>query len=283
MNGNARHPGAAPAATSPGAAVRVTASPVADVEFAWTETPQLSIVIVTYGTGTVLERCVDDLAASLAADRIDAEVIVVDNPHPERGSWAGDRLRLTTSGIRIVRPGTNLGFGGGNNLGVGIARSERICLLNPDVFVRPGQFATLLEVADRHPDDIVAPAFVWPDGSVQEYGFRLLADGSPRAVEEPGADFDYCSAACWLLSTSMFAELGGFDDVFHPAYYEDVDFVFRARTAGREIHLVDEVRVVHAVHSELSSGWGEPTVDAGRQRQRFVERWGHLLADRPPS
>ena len=262
--------------------VALTASPAARARFGWSDAPELSVVIVTYGTGSVLDRAIVDLAAAIAADGLDAEVIVVDNPHPVRGSWAGDRLRLTTSGVRLVRATENLSFGGGNNLGVSLCRASLVCLLNPDVFVRPGDLRRLVEAARRHDGDIVAPAMLWPDGTVQEYGFRLLADGSTRAVEEPTDDgYDYCSAACWVLPSALFADLGGFDEAFHPAYYEDVDFVLRARARGRAIHLVPDVKVIHAAHSVLTSGWAEAIPDVSRQRAVFVERWAEVLAGRP--
>lgn len=263
-------------------AVSLTASPAPRATFAWTDTPELSVVIVTYGTGHVLERTVTDLASALDGDDLDAEVIVVDNPDPIRGTWAGDRIALATDGVRLVRASENLGFGGGNDLGVSIARASLVCLLNPDVFLQPGDLRRLVDAARRHDGDIVAPAMLWPDGAVQEFGFRLLADGSTRAVEQPTDDgYDYCSAACWLLPKALFDELDGFDEAYHPAYYEDVDFVLRARQRGRTIHLVHDVQVVHAAHSELSSGWTEAVPDVSRQRSLFVERWADLLAGRP--
>jgi GT2 family glycosyltransferase len=155
-------------------------------------------------------------------------------------------------------------------------------LLNPDVFLQPGDLRRLVEAARLHDGDIVAPGFLWPDGTVQEFGFRLLADGSTRAVEQPTDDgYDYCSAACWVLPKALFDELDGFDRAFHPAYYEDVDFVLRAKQQGRSIRLIDDVQVVHAVHSGTASGWTEAIPDVSRQRAVFAERWADLLADRP--
>lgn len=263
-------------------AVAVTASPAPIVRFPHVAEPSLSIVIVTYGTGSVLDRCIADLSSAIDADDLAAEVIVVDNPHPVRGTWAGDRLRVSTDGIRIVRAATNLGFGGGNNVGVSVARAPRVCLLNPDVYLAAGQLARLVDVSERHPADIVAPAFVWPDGTPQEFGFRVLANGETRAIAEHGSSTpDYVSAACWVVGTAVFESLGGFDEIFHPAYYEDVDFVFRARARGHAMRLVDDVRVVHAAHSTTTSGWSADVPDVSRQRAMFVERWSELLSDRP--
>lgn len=261
------------------AAVVVTASPVPAATFPWVDEPKLSIVTVTYGTGRVLDRCVGQLAAALAADGLDAEVIAVDNPHPVRGSAAGDRLCIGTNGIRLVRAPENLGFGGGNNLGVRVARAGLICLLNPDVFVRPGELRRLVDAATAAPDAIVAPGFLHADGTVQELGSRLLANGETRPFLESGShEVDYASAACWLLHRQVYVAVGGFDPVFHPAYYEDVDFVLRARERGVDLEVVDDVRLLHAHQSSTS----EPP-DVTRQREAFMARWSELLGTRPPT
>ena len=53
------------------------------------------------------------LGASVAADGIAAEVIVVDNDHPHRGHAAGNRVAISSRGVRLIQPTANLGFGGG--------------------------------------------------------------------------------------------------------------------------------------------------------------------------
>lgn len=253
--------------------VSVTASPAPVLRFRHVDRPDLTVVIVTYGTGLVLERCLHDLHDALGEGDLAAEIIVVDNLHPERGTWAGDRVRLLTEGVRIVRATTNLGFAAANNLAVGIARAARLCLLNPDVFLRRGQLEELVAASEHAESAIVAPGLVWPDGTAQEFGCRVLADGDTRPILEPG-EFqpDYASAACWVLPVTLFTTVGGFDEQYHPAYYEDVDFVFRARELGYELQVVDHVLVEHAHRS------GSITVpDVSRQRARFVERWSSSL------
>ena len=261
----------------PDAVTRVvtTAAPDPLARFEWSEAPDVSIVIVTFGTGPVLERCM--VALSGALDGIAAEVIVVDNLHPELGSWAGDRLCLLTDGVRLVRTGANLGFGGGNGVGVELARSDTLCLMNPDVVVATGQLERLLSVSAADRSTLVAPGFANLDGSVQELGARLISNGETRPVVEVGAhDVDYASAACWVFDRHLFDAVGGFDPVFHPAYYEDVDFVLRAGELGFGLTIVDEVLVVH----EQRASTGRPP-DVERQRAAFLARWGDLVATRP--
>jgi len=253
----------------------VTASPSPLISVPWVDEPDVSVVVVTYGSGLILESCL--AAVSVVAADLSAELIVVDNLHPELGSWVGDRLCLGTEGVRLVRTGDNLGFGGGNAAGIAAARSDTICLLNPDALLEPGQLDRLIEALGDRTDLIVAPGFVNLDGSIQELGQRLVSSGEPRSIREPGSHApDYASAACWVLRRELFELLDGFDPIYHPAYYEDVDFVLRAKALGCELEVVADVLVAHEQRAALDAHH-----DDSRQRAVFVDRWAQLLAERP--
>lgn len=257
-----------------------TASPAAIASFPAVERPRVSIVIVTFGTGTLVVSCLERLAGAIAVDGLAAEVIVVDNRHPRRGNATADLVTIATSGVRLVTSPVNLGFGGGTSRGVAVASGELLCLLNPDVEVVPGQLAAL---ADRVAGSrrLVVPGFVRPDGSVLERGARLLRNGETRFITDADAHLyraQYGSAACWMLPRAEFDRLDGFDEAFHPAYYEDVDFALRFVADGGEIVIADDVEMVH--HHQGST---TEAPDVGRQRLAFVERWSELLAGCPTS
>jgi len=259
------------------AVVRVTDSPVPRVTFPWVERPELSIVIVAFGTGLVLDHCLDSLGASVAADGIAAEVIVVDNDHPHRGHAAGNRVAISSRGVRLIQPTANLGFGGGNNAGAAAARAAMLAFVNPDVIVSSGQLRSLLDAARSKPDLISAPALIFPDGSLQELGMRIIDDGDTRPILQAGSHTpDYASAACWFLSSKLFSRLGGFDLAYHPAYYEDVDFALRAAELGGGTQVVDSVRVVHEQYGSATS-----PPDVSKQQQVFLNRWKSVVASRP--
>ena len=258
--------------------VRVTASPVPRVVIPWVDEPELSVVIVAFGTGLALDRCLGSLGASITADEIAAEVIVVDNAHPQRGHAAGNRTAIASRGVRLIQPSTNLGFGGGNNAGVAVARASTLALINPDVIVAPGQLRALLNAARSRPDLISAPALIFPDGALQEMGMRIINNGDTRPILESGSHPpDYASAACWFLSAELFSRLEGFDPAYHPAYYEDVDFALRAAQLGGGTQVIDSVLVVHEHHGSTTS-----PPDVAKQQQVFLDRWQELVASRPP-
>jgi GT2 family glycosyltransferase len=259
---------------------RRTASPAAVLNVPATGRPSISFIAVTFGTdAAMIDRCLRHLAASCAFDGVDAEVIVVDNLHPTDGHACGHHLANTTSGIRLALPDRNLGFGGGNELGIAAARAATICLINPDLVVHDGWLAPMLvELAD-HPGDVIAPRLLDAQGDLDEAGQLVGPDGHTAPAPDDAAEIDYASAACWLMQSSTHERIGGFDPRFHPAYFEDVDYAFRLRRIGHQIRLHPTVAVTH-----LRGGSVQPldaTTDVGEQLATFNELWKSELWRQP--
>jgi GT2 family glycosyltransferase len=240
----------------------------------------VTFVLVTYGTGRVVVDSIAAAARAASAASVSTEVVVVDNPHPTEPNRARRHLALDTRGVRIVEPTRNLGFGGGCELGILHARSPSVCLLNPDVTdhdslggeLDDGWLATLLGALDEPGVSIVAPVLLDSDGGVQEAGQRIGPDGWTAAGRLPSVhgvvDVDFASAACWLMRRDEHERLGGFDAAFHPAYFEDADLAFRARSLGGRVVVHTDARLVHLV------GTGTPgAADPTFQHDRFVARW----------
>ena len=236
---------------APGETARVVVPPCPE--------PLVSIVVVTFGTGEIV---LETLASVAAHTTVPYEVIVVDNPRGrdsirDTGRDTGrDLLRRTTSGVILLTPEENLGFGGGNDTGVEVARGRFVCFLNPDVVVGDGWLEPLLAALDDPAVAIAAPPLLDPDGTLQEAGQAIYADGCTAAIGGPelfpgdagqlfDRDVDYASAACWLVRRHEHVERGGFDPRFHPAFFEDADYALRVERAGQVTRLVTARPVVH--------------------------------------
>ena len=246
--------------------------------------PVVSIVIVTYGTDDVV---LDALTAVARHTTVPHEVIVVDNPAPGRSTR--DLLRTTTAGVTVVTPDENLGFGGGCDAGVERARGDLVCFLNPDVIVTEGWITPLMAALDDPVVAVAAPPLLDPDGTLQEAGQAVLADGFTMAIGGPelfpgdtgqlfDRDVDYASAACWLVRRDEHLERGGFDRRFHPAYFEDADYGLRVERAGQVTRLVAARPVVHL---RGGGGAGRDYELSSRALTTFRELHAEELLGRP--
>ena len=261
----------------------VTASPNPLATVAPSPIPKVSFVTVTFGTGPIIVDSLTSLVASLASSAIDYEYVVVDNAHPDGGDGTVNTLLLATRGVRVLRSPTNLGFGGGCELGFRGSTGEIVGFVNPDVIFEPGWIEPLLDQLDRPAVSIAAPVLLNPDRTVQEAGQRLWADATTSPITdapEPGdvLNPDYASAACWLVRRTEHARIGGFDPAFFPAYYEDVDYAVRATSMGGSTVVVGSSRVgaSQGFVDGRRSGAGHDT-----QRRLLLERWPDLASTQP--
>ncbi|MDA8080762.1 MAG: glycosyltransferase family 2 protein [Actinomycetota bacterium] len=203
----------------------------------------IEAVVVNYNAGVYLERAVN----SLIADGVD-KVWIVDNASDD-GSTAfvaskGDR-------VSVVRPGRNLGYGRGANLGFEKTDSRYLIVSNPDVEVVPGAVGALVRVLeDNHDCALVGPRIVNSDGttypSVRHFpslidagGHAILGQVLPNnafskryrmlGVDHTGSfQADWVSGAFIMVRSDVFKKVGGFSDKFF-MYLEDV---FLCRTIG---------------------------------------------------
>ena len=262
-----------------GADVVTTASPAPVASVTATDAPDVSFVTVTFGTGPIAVRTIASLLRSLDGSGLEVEVIVVDNPHPTAGRRTWNDLRLSTAGVRVVRPGRNLGFGGGCELGAFLARADVLAFVNPDVTFEPGWIEPLLSELGRR-SSIVAPVLLDPDDAVQEAGQVLHADGSTAPVRrrpDAATVVHYASAACWLTTRDEHERLGGFDPAYHPAYYEDVDLALRARSLGGALVVCPDSSVVH----HRGSGTPDAAPSTDRQRATLLTSWPEIAWRQP--
>lgn len=244
--------------------------------------PDVSVVIVGWRDAPLLTSCLRSLAD--ARSDVSFEVILVLNEPSRR---LVEELRRTVSGADVTVFRSNLGFGAAVNFGAQRARGRYLALLNDDCVVEQGWLDALVDLARRRPRAaVVGSTFVHPDGSLQEAGSIIWADGSTVAVGD-GADrsvmrferrVDYCSGGAVLIVRHVWDSLGGLDDRYYPAYFEDVDLCLRVAETGWEVWYQPQSTVRHV--RSASSTAALRTVITDRSRRAFVERWSEQLADR---
>ncbi len=250
------------------------------------DSPDVSIVIPVYGQCGLTLHCLKSLDAITDARAF--EVIVVDDASTDESP----AVLPAVPGIRYLRNGENLGFLASCNRGAGQARGRYILLLNNDTRVQDGAIDALAGTFDMHADvGLVGAKLYFDDGSLQEAGGIVFSDGSALNygrgddARKPQynyvRDADYCSGAAIMLPRALWRELGGFDDYYVRAYYEDTDLAMRVRDAGYRVLYQPFARVVHSegATSGTDLSQGEKRYQA-ENRLRFVDRWRKTLETR---
>ena len=205
----------------------------------------IRVICVTYNPGPEL----DNFAASLStATTQPVELVLVDNgstdTRPEK--VAADH------GGRVLRTGSNLGYGRAANAGAAGADQPWLLVANPDIVWEPGGLDRLLVAAARYPRaGAFGPALLNPDGTVypsaralpsltQGIGHALFANrwpGNPwtrryrQETEPTERATGWLSGACVLLRRAAFEQVGGFDPAYF-MFFEDVDLGDRLGAAG---------------------------------------------------
>ncbi|WP_051661030.1 glycosyltransferase [Bosea sp. 117] len=247
-------------------------------------TPDVSVIIPTYGNVVHVLNCLASIAGHLP--KASLEVIVAEDAS---GAPEVEKLRRVAGIVLMVHP-ANLGFLRSCNAAVASARGRFIHLLNDDTIVLPGAIDALVECAKTRTDaGLVGSKLVYPDGRLQEAGGIVWSDGSaanygwrddPDKPEYQYArEADYVSGASVLIPKEVWQELRGFDEAFLPAYYEDTDFCFRVRASGRKVYF--EPRSVICHFEGVSHGTDTASGIKAYQdvnKRTFAARWAGVLA-----
>lgn len=213
-----------------------------------TALPSVALIVVAYGHAA-------HLPATLAAlQRLHypaalRQIIVVDN-----GDGASAEVARSFAEVQVLQPGRNLGFAGGCNLGVTHSRADVIVLVNPDLEPAPDFLeAIVAPLADPH-IGIVGAHLRYPDGRLQHAGGwlkvpLLLAQhyghGEPAPEHERAREMVFVTGAALALRRATWQRLGGLDESFWPAYYEDVDLCLRAHAHGLRVLYEPRARAIH--------------------------------------
>ena len=246
--------------------------------FVSSQTPEISVVMVVYNRRRLTERCLRSLSRALRG--LQSEVIVVDNASTDSTS----RYLEGLEGIRVITQITNYGFLRSANEGAFASSGRAIVFLNNDTELEADAVRSALRRLESHSDvGVVGAKLVHFNRRLQELGGRVFDDGTTSGIgrgEDPAAseyqdvaEVDMVSGAFLLTRAELFREIGGFDERYRPAYYEDTDYCLEVRKRGMRV-LADPEVVVH--HHEFGSSTSRDAALSAMalNRQKFCEKWG---------
>lgn len=214
-------------------------------------------VIVNWNLKDDTLACVGSLFAAGAAA---GQVIVVDNGSSD-GSVAALQERFGSS-LQLIQSSQNLGFAGGNNLGIQCALDQGanwILLLNNDTSVAPTFLIEMENAVERDEGlGIIGPVILYHDfpERIWYFGDRLipglLATNSLYRGHIYHGQFpslvpvDFVNGCGMLVKSEVFKRIGFFDTAYF-MYGEEIDLCWRARTAGFRLAVATQAKMWHKV------------------------------------
>ncbi len=233
----------------------------ARLDFTMAGAPALSVLMVLFNKFELTMLALASLRTNFSGA---IELILVDNDSSDDTRRIGQYVL----GAKIVRSANNIGFLRACNLGLQQVTGPALLYLNNDVELGFGAIETALarlnaqatigavggKIVRTHGALQEAGSIIWNDGTTTGY----MRDASPLAPEANFVrDVDYCSAVFLLVRTALLQRLGGFDEAFSPAYYEEVDLCVRIAQAGFRVVYDPGVLIHHlefgsATHTEAS-------------------------------
>ena len=248
-------------------------------------TPDVSIIVPVYNQVRFTLACLYSVLAHKT--RYSYEIIVADDCSNDATQ---DFFTHGLPNIHHVRPASNLGFLRNCNAAACEARGRVLVFLNNDTYVLPGWLNELVGALDADASiGLAGSKLIFSDGRLQEAGGLVFEDGSgwnygrfddPRKPEYCCLrDSDYVSGASIAIPADIWNQLGGFDECYEMAYYEDTDLAFRVRMAGKRVVVQSLSQLIH--FEGISSG---TDITAGIKRyqvvngETFRQRWALTLA-----
>lgn len=237
-----------------------------------------TVIVVTWNGKRFLEACFSSVLKQTYAHY---NVLLVDNASQDGSAdFVAQRFPM----VKVIRNEKNLGFPGGMNIGLRHADGEILALLNDDTEVQEGWLAELvkaIEVDEKvgiagckilYPDGRTiqhAGGFIdYPLGFGRHYGYKEVDQGQYDEKRE----VDYVTGAAMAIRRSLLEEIGGFDEAFFPAYFEDVDLCLRARRAGYKVLYVPSAVVIHHEGGVLGKDLFKQLPAFHRNRLRFLTK-----------
>lgn len=248
------------------------------------ENPDVSIIVPVYGQLSVTLNCLHSLMSHVT--HYTFEVVVADDASPE-GTKTG--LLGEIPWVRYIRQPNNQGFIANCNAAAATAHGRYLVFLNSDTRVVSDWLDELIGSFDVFPKaGLVGSKFYNADGSLQEAGGIWWRNGTAAQYgrnldpDHPFYSFarrvDYCSGAAIAIPATLWAEVGGFDVKYSPAYCEDVELAFELRRRGYDAWLQPLSRVIH--YEGKSHGQDVTSGVKAHQpvnMKRIAERWASVL------
>jgi len=257
--------------------------------------PKVSIIILTTNALKMTQEQLTDIA-KVDTKGLEVECLVVDNGSGDGTEEAIKNYKLPNMSYKFIQSGANLGFAGGNNVGIRDAMRrgfDYIILMNNDLILPSDIITRLVEFMESAPDvGVASPKMyfakgyefhkdrykkselgnvIWYAGGMIDrdnvYSVHRGVDEVDHGQYDKVEDTDFANGATVIVRREVFKKVGLLDASFF-LYWEDADFSERVKRAGFRVVYYPGTCMWHKV-SASTGGSGSPTNDYFLTRNRF--------------
>lgn len=236
--------------------------------------PLVSLITVNYNTTA------DTLEFLESAHKLtypNVEIIVVDNASKES---PGKAIQDSFPAVKFIRSERNLGFAGGNNLGVKESTGDYLFFLNSDTLLFPEFLEPIVAFMEAHPDaGMATPKVLYPDNRTIQYagaiginaftgrGSRIGLMEEDRGQYDRSYKTDLGHGAALIVPRKIIDQVGMMPEIYF-LYYEEHDWCEMVKRAGYNMYYIGESQVLHK--ESVSTGNDSPLKIYYLTRNRLV-------------
>ncbi len=244
------------------------------------ESLAFSIIVPNWNGKPYLARCLSSLLLSAKRTGLSYELIVVDDASTD-DSWRIVEERFPR--VRLLRNETNSGFAPTVNRGVSVAAGEIVVLINNDIVVKQDFLPALLEPFRSESGQLFgvsARTVSWVDQQPDHINMsarfvRGLFELQWRDSPQQSRTLFLLGGAC-AIRRSVFLELGGFNLLYSPIYWEDYDLAYRAAKCGYTNLYEPRSQAYHLGKASMHQQLGRAGVASLMERNHMLFTWLNL-------
>ena len=242
--------------------------------------PDITLVITNWNGKDLLRECLPSILKAVAFDSKRLyEIMVVDDCSTD------DSLKILEEefpDVTRLKTPVNIGFQKANNYGIKKSDSRLVMPMNNDIKLDEDALFHLAEHFEQGNMFSVSGKFFGFDGKTFLYGNRggYFKNGHFYLYEKEPDDNSQTLFACggaFMVDRKRYLELGGFDTIYHPLYYEEIDLSYRALKRGWEVCYEPKSIAYHKVQSTITKQEKKRSIELISARNNYLFVWKNIL------
>jgi len=242
--------------------------------------PEITLIITNWNGSNLLRECLPTILEAVRSDRHHCyEVMVIDDCSNDNSLGI---LADEFPEVRTEQTPQNLGFQEANNYAVKLAESKIVMPMNNDIKLDPKALHYLAQHFDNKDTFAVSGKIFAFDQTTFLYGNRggYFQKGHFHLYEKPPEDESQTLFACggaFMVNRQKYLDLGGFDSMYHPLYYEEIDLSYRALKRGWRVHYEPQSIAYHKVQATITRQEKLRRISLISARNNYLFIWKNIL------